>query len=117
MCAMDNEVITQTRAEREILSFDISDELLERAANTEQSGFTLAYCTSYWNSCGLPTVARYARSGRRVLARWFRSCANEPRTFDNLSQCDVSFSAVFRTRGGTCRWQNCATSRATHNDT
>jgi hypothetical protein len=58
MCAMDNEVITQTKADREILSFDVSDELLERAANAEQSGFTLAYCTSYWDSCGLPAVAR-----------------------------------------------------------
>ena len=58
MCAMDNEVITQTKADREILSFDVSDELLERAVNAEQSGFTLAYCTSYWDSCGLPTVAR-----------------------------------------------------------
>jgi hypothetical protein len=55
---MDNEVITQTKADREILSFDVSDELLERAANAEQSGFTLAYCTSYWDSCGLPAVAR-----------------------------------------------------------
>ena len=58
MCAMDNELITQTKADREILSFDVSDELLERAANAEQSGFTMAYCTSYWDSCGLPTVAR-----------------------------------------------------------
>ena len=40
---MDNEVITQTKADREILSFDVSDELLERAANAEQSGFTLAH--------------------------------------------------------------------------
>ena len=44
---MDNEVITQTKADREILSFDVSDVLLERAANAQQSGFTLAYCTSY----------------------------------------------------------------------
>ncbi len=51
---MDNEVITPATAEEEILSFDVSDELLERAANDEQSGFTLAYC----DSCGLPTVAR-----------------------------------------------------------
>jgi hypothetical protein len=58
MCAMDNEVVTQTKADREILSFDVSDESLERAANPEQSGFTLAYCTSYWDSCGLPSVAR-----------------------------------------------------------
>ncbi len=54
MEAMDNEVITQTKTDREILRFDVSDELLERAANAEQSGFTLAFCTSYWDSCGLP---------------------------------------------------------------
>jgi hypothetical protein len=58
MSAVDNEVITQTKADREILSCDVSDELLERAANAEQSGFTLAYCTSHWDSCSLPTVAR-----------------------------------------------------------
>src|SRR5215471_9226753 len=48
----------QTKVDREILSFDVSDELLERAANAEQSGFTVAFCTSYWDSCGLPAVAR-----------------------------------------------------------
>ena len=58
MCAMGNEVITQTKADREILNFDVSDELLERAASAEQSGFTVAFCTSYWDSCGLPAVAR-----------------------------------------------------------
>ena len=51
---MNNEVIAQAKADREILSFDVSDELLERAANAQQRGFTWAYCTSYWNSCGLP---------------------------------------------------------------
>jgi len=56
--AVDNGVTAQTKADREILSFDVSDELLERAANVEKSGFTLAYCTSYWDSCGLPSVAR-----------------------------------------------------------
>jgi hypothetical protein len=55
---MGNEVITQTKADREILNFDVSDELLERAASAEQSGFTVAFCTSYWDSCGLPAVAR-----------------------------------------------------------
>jgi len=55
---VDNGVTTQTKADREILSFDVSDELLERAANVEKSGFTFAYCTSYWDSCGLPSVAR-----------------------------------------------------------
>jgi hypothetical protein len=54
MSAMDNEVITQTKADQEILSFDVSDELLERAATAKQGAFTLAYCTSHWDSCGLP---------------------------------------------------------------
>jgi hypothetical protein len=53
---MDNEVITQTKADQEILSFDVSDELLERAANAPQSAFTMAFCTSNWDSCGLPQI-------------------------------------------------------------
>jgi hypothetical protein len=58
ICAMDNEAITQTEADQKILSFDVSDELLERAATAEQSAFTLAFCTSHWDSCGLPPVGR-----------------------------------------------------------
>jgi hypothetical protein len=58
VCAMDNEVMTQTKTDRDILSFDVSDELLERAANDEKSAFTLAFCTSHWDSCSLPAVAR-----------------------------------------------------------
>jgi hypothetical protein len=48
---MDNEVIAE-----EILSFDIPDEVLERAADAEQRAFTLAYCTSgsHWYDCGWP---------------------------------------------------------------
>jgi hypothetical protein len=48
---MDNDVIAE-----EILSFDIPDEVLERAANIEQRAFTLTYCTSgwYWYDCGWP---------------------------------------------------------------
>jgi hypothetical protein len=42
-------------------------------------------------------------------------CANEPQNPDNMSQYDVSFSTVFRTRtGGTWRGHSCAASRATH---
>ena len=33
--------------DEQVLTFDIADEVLERAANAEQNGFTLAYCTSY----------------------------------------------------------------------
>jgi hypothetical protein len=37
----------------QVLTFDIADEVLERAANAEQSAFTLAFCTSKWDSCGM----------------------------------------------------------------
>jgi hypothetical protein len=49
---MHNE-LTQTKADKEILSFDVPDELLERAANDGQGAFTLAFCTSNWDSCGI----------------------------------------------------------------
>ena len=49
---MLNEV-PQTKADNEILRFHVPDELLERAANAEQSAFTLAFCTSNWDSCGI----------------------------------------------------------------
>jgi hypothetical protein len=52
--AMDNEAIIQAEADEEILSFDIPDEYLERAANAEQTGFTMFYCTNNWHSCDLP---------------------------------------------------------------
>jgi hypothetical protein len=52
--AMGNEAITQAEADEEILSFDISDEVLEQAANAEQTAFTLFYCTNNWYSCELP---------------------------------------------------------------
>ena len=51
---MDSEVITRAKPDEKVLSFDVSDELLERAANTEQSAFTLVYCTNPWYNCGLP---------------------------------------------------------------
>jgi hypothetical protein len=59
-CAMHKEV-TKIKADKEIISFDVPDELLERAANDKQRAFTLAFCTSHWDNCGLPLVARYRR--------------------------------------------------------
>jgi hypothetical protein len=43
-------------ADEEIFTFDIPDEVLERAASAERSAFTLAYCTSgyYWYDCSCP---------------------------------------------------------------
>ena len=52
--AMGNEAITQAETDEEILSFDIPDEVLERAANSEQTAFTAIYCTFDLYSCGLP---------------------------------------------------------------
>jgi hypothetical protein len=40
--------------DEQILTFDIPDEALERAANAEQTALTLVYCTADWYSCGLP---------------------------------------------------------------
>jgi hypothetical protein len=37
----------------QVLTFDITDEVLERAAKADQSAFTLASCTSNWDSCGM----------------------------------------------------------------
>ena len=49
----------QAEADEQVLTVDIPDEVLERAAIAEeQSAFTLAFCTSHWDSCGLPPVAR-----------------------------------------------------------
>jgi hypothetical protein len=49
---MHNE-LPQTQTDKEILSFDVPDELLERAAKQEQGAFTLAFCTSNWDNCGI----------------------------------------------------------------
>ena len=51
---MDNAVIGQAERDEEILTFDIPDGALERAANAEETGFTLFYCTNNWHSCDLP---------------------------------------------------------------
>jgi len=44
----------RAEAHDDILAFDVSDEVLERAANAEQNAFTLVYCTNPWYNCGLP---------------------------------------------------------------
>ena len=56
---MNNDVLFgQAEADEQVLTVDIPDEVLERAANDEKGAFTLAFCTSHWDSCGLPPVAR-----------------------------------------------------------
>ena len=49
---MDNAVTSQAEADEEILTFDIPDAALERAASAEQTAFTLFYCTSQSSECG-----------------------------------------------------------------
>jgi hypothetical protein len=39
--------------DEQVLTFDIPDEALERAANAEQ-GYTWAYCTHPWYHCPWP---------------------------------------------------------------
>jgi hypothetical protein len=48
MDAMDSEVISQAEADERILTFDVPDEALERAASAEQKVYTVVYCTYDW---------------------------------------------------------------------
>jgi hypothetical protein len=38
----------------QVLTFDIADEALERAASPEQQAVTWAYCTNAWHYCEWP---------------------------------------------------------------
>jgi hypothetical protein len=51
---MDNAMSGQAEGDQEILTFDIPDVALERAASAEQKAFTMMYCTSPSYNCGLP---------------------------------------------------------------
>ena len=51
---MNGEVVGQAEPDERILTFDIPDDALERAASVERKAFTLVYCTSPWYNCGLP---------------------------------------------------------------
>jgi hypothetical protein len=49
---MDSEMIGQAQADEEIiLTFDVSDEALERTASAEQQAYTWIYCTGAWQYC------------------------------------------------------------------
>ena len=57
---MDNAVTTQAETDEEILTFDIPDDALERAASVEQNAFpTMMYCTNDWYNCGLPQIIAF----------------------------------------------------------
>ena len=45
---MDNAVKSQAEGDEEILTFDIPDEALERAASAERQATTWAHCTHPW---------------------------------------------------------------------
>jgi hypothetical protein len=49
--AMDPE--SQVKTDEDVLTFDIPDDVLERAANVELA-YTLAYCTHPWYQCPWP---------------------------------------------------------------
>jgi hypothetical protein len=48
MDATDSEVISQAEADERILTFDVSDEALERAVSAEQKASTVVFCTYDW---------------------------------------------------------------------
>ena len=53
----DHDVISQAESDEEILTFDVSDDALERAASPEEKAFTAVYCTrALYFDCGWPTV-------------------------------------------------------------
>jgi hypothetical protein len=53
---MDHEVISQAASDENILTFDVPDEALERAASAEPKAFTMIYCTNDWYNCGWPQL-------------------------------------------------------------
>jgi len=54
--AMDNAVTGQAEADVDVLTFDVPDAALERAASDERQAFTWVYCTNgyYWYDCNWP---------------------------------------------------------------
>ena len=47
----DHDLISQAEFDEEILTFDVSDDALERTASTEQQAYTWIYCTAAWQYC------------------------------------------------------------------
>jgi hypothetical protein len=45
---MNKEMTSRAEADEQILTFDIPDEALERAAGAEQQATTLVHCTHPW---------------------------------------------------------------------
>jgi hypothetical protein len=53
---MDGQIKSQAEADEDVLTFDIPDAALERAASAERQAFTWVYCTNgyYWYDCNWP---------------------------------------------------------------
>ena len=51
---MNNDVFSQPEADEQILTFDIPDHVLERTASSENTAFTLFYCTNPSYACSMP---------------------------------------------------------------
>ena len=52
---MDRNVADRTETEEDMLTFDVSDDALERTAVISQGkALTWAYCTHGWYDCGWP---------------------------------------------------------------
>jgi len=54
--AIDSDVSEFAETDADILSFDVPDDALERAASAEQMAFTWVYYTNgwYWYDCNWP---------------------------------------------------------------
>jgi len=52
---MNSDAFSQAEADEQILTFDISDDVLERTASAEHTAFTLFYCTNPWSICPAPS--------------------------------------------------------------
>jgi hypothetical protein len=51
---MDSDANDFVETDADILTFDVPDDALERAASAEQNAFTVAYCTHPWYHCPSP---------------------------------------------------------------
>jgi hypothetical protein len=51
---MTKETISQAEADEEILIFDVTDDVIERAGSAEQNAVTWVYCTHAWHYCEWP---------------------------------------------------------------
>ena len=53
---MDDRIKNQAEADEDVLTFDVPDAALERAASAERQAVTFVYCTNgyYWYDCNWP---------------------------------------------------------------